>query len=250
MMDTVYTRDNSTEMNNDMNFTRQEELYDGNNNNDRVNIIGVGATGSWVALALAKLGVHSVTMYDGDIIELHNVPNQLYSKRDVGKLKSVLCKKYCDDLGSGKSQLIPFRSNVDVEDMGDLIHNSVATFCLVDSMKARKELVEAAIDALAPGQHHYWIETRMGLTGYRVYLIDLANEYQVAEYKKTLYNDEDAGASACGYSQSIVTTAMQCAGHAVGLWLAKMNNAEYVPNEIIFDVHSTFILHKKFEPKE
>ena len=90
----------------------------------------------------------------------------------------------------------------------------------------------------------------MGLTGYRIYMIDLTNQKEIDKYKETWYSDEEAEVSACGHSQSIVTTAMQCASHAVGLWLAKKNNAEYVPNEIIFDVHSSFIMSRQFDKKE
>lgn len=233
-----------------MNFSRQEELYQGGTNNDVVSIIGVGATGSWVGLLLAKLGVKNIILFDNDIIELHNVPNQLYSKSDIDKFKVNMCKKYMKELGAMCSHIDNYNMEVDDNVMEDIIPDSTATFCLVDSMAVRKELFEAAMKASTRGAHHYWIETRMGLTGYRIYLIDLSDDYQVAEYRKTLYNDEEAEVSACGHSQSIVSTAMQCASHAVGLWLAKLNNAEYVPNEIIFDVHSSFIMSKKFEPKE
>lgn len=91
--------------NNGMNFSRQEELYDGTNNTDSVTIIGTGATGSWVALALAKLGVRAIELYDMDLIELHNVPNQLYSKSDVDKFKVDICKQYMNILGSGVSNI-------------------------------------------------------------------------------------------------------------------------------------------------
>lgn len=233
-----------------MNFSRQEELYQGGTNKDVVNIIGVGATGSWVGLLLAKLGVKSIRLFDNDIIELHNVPNQLYSKNDIDKFKVNICNNYMKDLGAMCSNISKYNMQVTGEDMKNIIVNSTATFCLVDSMAARKELFEAAVQAPTRNQQHYWIETRMGLTGYRIYLIDLTNDYQVAEYRKTLYNDNEAEVSACGHSQSIVSTAMQCASHAVGLWLAKLNNAEYVPNEVIFDVHSSFIMSREFKPKE
>lgn len=91
--------------NNGMNFSRQEELYDGTNNTDSITIIGTGATGSWVALALSKLGVRAIELYDMDLIELHNVPNQLYSKSDVDKFKVDICKQYMNILGSGVSNI-------------------------------------------------------------------------------------------------------------------------------------------------
>lgn len=205
-----------------------------------------GATGSWVALMLSKLGVNTITIIDMDIIETHNVPNQLYGVDDCELFKTVACKNYMEMLGSRESNIITgkgelTKDNIVLNDLGDTV------FCLVDSMKARKELFEAAVQNKIT---KVWIETRMGLTGYRIYMVHLDNQKEIDKYMETLYSDDDAEVSACGASQSVVTTAMQCASHAVGLWLAEKNGAEYVPNEIIFDVHSSFIMSRKFDKQE
>lgn len=229
-----------------MDFSRQLELYDAENEKDKATVIGVGATGSWVSLILSKLGVSEIYMYDMDIIEGHNVPNQLYSVHDVGKLKTAMCKKYCDVLGSSNTDINQLSMKVD-KDNFILPKEDSVIFCLVDSMTARKEIFDMIVDN---GRKYTWVETRMGLTGYRIYMIDTTNEKEIEKYRETLYSDDEAEVSACGTSQSIVTTAVQCASHAVGLWLAKKNNAEYVPNEIIFDVHSSFIMSRKFDKGE
>lgn len=230
-----------------MNFSRQLELYDAENSNDHITVIGAGATGSWVSLILSKLGVKLISIFDMDIIELHNIPNQLYSVEDCGKLKVAKCSRYCGDLGSKTTEIYYQATKVDKDNYNDIVIDDVV-FCLVDSMKARKELFEAALTS--NNTPRYWIETRMGLTGYRIYLIDLNNEKEVDKYKETLYSDEEAEVSACGASQSVITTAMQCASHAVGLWLAAKAGAEYIPNEIIFDTHASFIMSRKFDKKE
>lgn len=230
-----------------MDFSRQMELYDTNDRKDNVEIIGVGATGSWVALMLSKLGVKSIGLFDMDIVETHNIPNQVYGIDDGGMFKVKACEQYLEDLGSRVSNIYTnvteiTKDNIGIFDLGETI------FCLVDSMKARKELFEAMLET---DRSKLWIETRMGLTGYRIYMIHLDNENEVNKYRETLYSDDEAEVSACGASKSIVTTAMQCASHAVGLWLAEINGAEYIPNEIIFDVHSSFIMSRKFDkPKD
>lgn len=229
-----------------MNFSRQMELYDAEYERDDISVIGVGATGSWVALLLSKLGVKFLQLFDMDIIEEHNVPNQLYGKDDCNKLKTKICRNYCNKLGSGVTTVLESPQVITPENFVNMIASDTV-FCLVDSMSARKELFDAA---LSSRNISTWIETRMGLTGYRIYMIDLNNQKEVDKYKETLYSDDEAEVSACGASQSVVTTAMQCASHAVGLWLAKKNNAEYIPNEIIFDVHSSFIMSRQFDKKE
>jgi molybdopterin/thiamine biosynthesis adenylyltransferase len=41
-----------------------------------VTIVGAGGIGSPVALALAKKGCRTLTRYDPDMVEAHNLPNQ------------------------------------------------------------------------------------------------------------------------------------------------------------------------------
>lgn len=229
-----------------MNFSRQMELYDAENSRDCIDIIGAGATGSWVSLLLSKLGIYSINIHDMDVIELHNIPNQFYNNSHLGMFKAPRCAANCIDFGSGVSTIQGSMKEITPENYSEEI-KSDTVFCLVDSMKARKELFEAAVKS---GTTKLWIETRMGLTGYRIYFVHLDNQKEIDKYIDTLYSDDEAEVSACGSSASVITTAMQCASHAVGLWLAEKNNAEYIPNEIIFDVHSSFIMSRVFDKKE
>lgn len=195
---------------------------------------------------LTKLGVNTIELFDMDTVEAHNIPNQLYGIDDGDVFKVKACEQHLNDLGSRVSNIFTnvteiTKDNINSFGWGDTV------FCLVDSMKARKELFEAMLET---DRSKLWIETRMGLTGYRIYMVHLENQNEVDKYKETLYSDEDAEVSACGASQSVVTTAMQCASHAVGLWLAEKNGAEYIPNEIIFDIHSSFIMSRKFDKQE
>ena len=52
----------------------------------RVCIVGCGGIGSWTALFLAKLGIAGFELYDEDLVELHNLPNQLFRHKHLGKL--------------------------------------------------------------------------------------------------------------------------------------------------------------------
>ncbi|MFA5103544.1 MAG: ThiF family adenylyltransferase, partial [Candidatus Thermoplasmatota archaeon] len=42
-----------------------------------VTIIGAGGIGSPTALAISKMGVEKITIFDNDIVEKHNLPNQM-----------------------------------------------------------------------------------------------------------------------------------------------------------------------------
>ena len=60
----------------ELDISRHKELFNPYYFNTPVTIIGAGATGSWLALMLAKLGIQDITVYDFDVVEEHNVPNQ------------------------------------------------------------------------------------------------------------------------------------------------------------------------------
>lgn len=62
-------------------FFKPEE-FDG-----RIHIIGCGAIGSHVAEQLVRYGLTRITLYDFDVVESHNIANQLFTQEDIGKPK-------------------------------------------------------------------------------------------------------------------------------------------------------------------
>jgi adenylyltransferase/sulfurtransferase len=59
----------------------------------RVVLIGAGAIGTHVAVALVRKGIGFLHIFDDDTVELKNLPRQLFSTRDVGKNKAVRLSK-------------------------------------------------------------------------------------------------------------------------------------------------------------
>ena len=68
-------------------YLRQEDLLPDSMRGIGINIIGVGAVGSFAALALAKMGFKNIKVFDDDKVEEHNISNQFYKLADIGKLK-------------------------------------------------------------------------------------------------------------------------------------------------------------------
>lgn len=52
-----------------------------------VDIIGAGGIGSPLVLALSKLGIKKIRVWDDDIVDHHNIPNQLFPMDTVGQPK-------------------------------------------------------------------------------------------------------------------------------------------------------------------
>ena len=66
--------------------------------NQRVDIIGAGATGSAIVLELAKLGVQNLHVWDFDTVESHNLANQAFGPRHVGEKKVAALASLVKDL--------------------------------------------------------------------------------------------------------------------------------------------------------
>ncbi len=76
------------------NYNRQVGLVDIQSFRDNtIAIVGCGAIGSYVASSLAKMGLTNFNLYDFDKIEVHNLPNQFFKEKDVGKYKVNITAK-------------------------------------------------------------------------------------------------------------------------------------------------------------
>jgi molybdopterin/thiamine biosynthesis adenylyltransferase len=195
---------------------------------DPIHIIGVGATGSWVALLLAKLGLaKNIKAYDFDVVEEHNIANQAYVRADIGVEKAAALRiMIATHVGE---EISIFTEKID-----ELYGYQGYIFNLVDTMASRKTLFDTC---MSPNVKAY-IETRLSVEGGRIYVINPLNANHRDRYKKTLYDDGEAEVSACGTSQTVVATAMMLASKAVWEMLKHHEKNEYEPffGEILFDI--------------
>ena len=193
--------------------SRQTEVFLPDQYKNTVTIIGVGATGGWLALNLAKMGVKKLCLIDNDVVEAHNIANQIYSPSDVGKQKvaalyDILRK--ASQFDEDQQEITIKTCFVTEENVKDVVPPGFVFIC-VDSMKSRKEIVDAiSFDV----NYDSFVDTRMGTNVFRCYIIDPKRDNLLQQYKKTLYSDEEAIESFCGVSQSIVATAQMLAAYA------------------------------------
>lgn len=216
----------------------------------RVDIIGAGATGSKVAMDLAKLGIRNIHVWDYDIVESHNVANQLYGIADVGKLKvDALRDRILADTGI-EVTVHPVKITVE-DEAGDVEVEHPDEVCgdviylLVDSMSAREEIFNELENNMTT---ELLVETRMGPDVGRVYAFNPNVPRHVENWRKTLYSDESASTSACGASTSVGPTASLIASHAVWRlinWFelgGMSESASKMINEFNFDVRNGNVL--------
>jgi hypothetical protein len=163
-----------------------------------LNIIGVGATGSWVGLIAAKMGWHNFQVWDSDVVESHNCPNQIYDLSQVGMKKvdafEEVLKRFNPNVSIKKHDCF-FTS----DEHSDMLED--ALFIAVDSLSARKDIVSCIddnffLDIVA--------ETKMGFSHAELNLIDPSDETSIENYLSTLKNDDEVTESAC--NERIITT--------------------------------------------
>ena len=111
-------------------FRRQQDVV----NQERlattaITVIGAGAVGSFVALALAKSGAERITVWDDDRVSEHNLPNQWYRPQDLGRKKVTALAEIVQEMAGVSIKAEP-RKFVD-DDVGDIV------IFAVDSMDAR-----------------------------------------------------------------------------------------------------------------
>lgn len=92
-------------------FAIQKKLCD-----SCVCIIGLGGTGSHLALTLASIGVEHLILVDFDQIELSNTSRQvLYTEADVGKYKVDVAKKRLQEYNS-RLDVVTYQRRIQCED--------------------------------------------------------------------------------------------------------------------------------------
>jgi hypothetical protein len=180
-------------------FLRHGAFFGPEDSQDRIlNIIGAGATGSWVGYLAAKMGWQNFQIWDSDVVESHNLPNQIYDISQVGMLKTEAFKQ----------KLLEFNPTVQVR-----IHNEFYVsekhrneledyvFVGVDTLSARKDIIQGMKSHLLV---EGILESRMGFQHAEINYLDPAYSSQIEEYISMLKTDAEVEESAC--NARIITT--------------------------------------------
>jgi len=156
-----------------------------------LNIIGVGATGSNIGMIAAKMGFHNFRVWDADIVENHNLPNQIYDVEHVGQRK----------VDAFASVIKRFNPNANVEThpyFFDSSHKDLLAdgplVLTVDTMSARKESHSAF--------HMNWkvnkvYETRLGFDFGELNIVDNMNITESNNWAQCLRSDDELDEGPC-----------------------------------------------------
>lgn len=207
-----------------MEFLRQLDLVSPDTLDVPIHLIGCGGIGSFAALVLSKMGVQQLHLYDPDAIEEHNLPNQLFRLRDVGRYKIEALQEILEEFARPPAEVQPVE--VEARRMTGVVISGV------DSMRARKAIWLRSIRYRA-GILRY-LDARMGAEVARIYAVNPTDPADIRFYEKTLYDDEEAEVLPCT-AAAIIYSGFAIAS-LIGNLVKRLATGEDLPREILFDL--------------
>jgi tRNA A37 threonylcarbamoyladenosine dehydratase len=218
----------------EMIFDSQYNVYNPKEQKLKMVVIGCGSTGSFTILTLAKLGFKNIIGIDDDKVENTNLPHQFYRFSDVGKFKITSLKEIVKDFTGLEITAINKRIDNDntLMDNANIDLDTIVIFCL-DTIEARKNIYNQIKDMPIK-----IIDTRMGIDGYQIYVIDLQSESEKKEYEKLLSQEETP--TTCG-SKGTIYNILSIASETCNI-LKRMDKGEKYPKKIMREMASLKIL--------
>lgn len=178
----------------------------------KIHIIGCGAVGSTITELLARCGLTDFVLYDDDIVEPHNLVNQMFREKDVGKPKVEALAEILTEINpeiAEKIKLIP-------EKYVDQTLSGMVFLC-VDKISVRKAIATLHQNNLAIKMMS---DVRLSLTDAQHYMADWRKRQRVKDFIATMnFTDEEADAetphTACNTTLSVCTTVRMICAAAV-----------------------------------
>lgn len=200
----------------------------------RIDVIGAGATGSYIVLQLAKLGIRNIHVWDFDVIEAHNLANQLYGPKHIGMAKVDALRLLVHEMSGVEITAHNERVEANTEIEGKYV------FLLVDSIEARKEIGEECLSLNMTTK--FVVETRMGV---ELCNVETFNPQIPSEFDKWFANLPDEAVvetSACGTAITVGATAQIVVGLAIWQFLAAVNNETKTEPQEVREIHDHIMM--------
>lgn len=162
-------------------FHRQLDIFNPEEFNLPIHVIGVGATGSFDVMALAKIGFNKIHVWDFDVVEANNTAGQIYGLDDINRMKVDTLKDIVERVANIKLITHPCAWN------GEALSGIVIMGA--DSMAVRKRIFEATMmKPMVP----LVCDHRIGGQKAQLFAYQPSNVVAIEDFKKTLFNDDQA----------------------------------------------------------
>lgn len=207
-----------------MDLNKSRDYFNPEKVKGRCHIIGCGSVGSFVARFLVMSGVENITLYDDDVVEPHNLCNQLFTTKDIGKEKTKALYEQLVAVNPDAADSIRVCGRYDSQNLSGYV------FLCVDNIEIRKEIA-------TKNQYNmnikYLFDVRTSLESGDVLCVDWKDCAQVKNYIKStsVYTHEEVlqelrengGMNACGMVLGVVGTVAMCSMIAVDNFINLIN---------------------------
>ena len=179
-------------------LNKSREFFDPSTVKEPIHIVGCGAIGSHVAECLARLGVTNIHLWDDDVVNTHNIANQMFFACDVKKPKvSAVATMMC----AINPSIVVTEHNERVKEDARL---KGYVFLCVDSIVPRQQITNTN---MYNNKCKAIFDFRMGLLSGQFYCADTAARMKTL-LKTMNFTDEEADVntpkSACNFELSVV----------------------------------------------
>lgn len=121
--------------------------------NSRVAVIGLGGLGGYISLALARMGVGTLVLVDGDVFADHNLNRQALSEvNTLGEPKAEVAKRAVARINPAV-EAIAWKEFARADNLDRILEGCQVAVDGLDSLPSRLELEEAARRAGIPLVH-------------------------------------------------------------------------------------------------
>ena len=196
----------------------------------KVHIIGAGAIGSFTALALAKMGVEDITVWDFDRVGVENISCQIYGNKhlEMHKVRAL------GEIIGGLSE-VEIGENIVCVTAADAPFLSGIVVLAVDTMKARKEIATAI--GKVGVRVTLLIDPRMGAEKYNQIVVKPHTEEFRSYLHNDMYDDKVVTEPVCTAKATVYTALL-----ASGMIAKSIKNyimQQPYPRELMWDIAST-----------
>jgi hypothetical protein len=194
--------------------------------NKTVTVIGAGSVGSFVTLTLAKMGMKKIKVYDDDVVEKHNMPNQFYpifAVRDQMKKVDALGMVIMGFMGMWIDAISKKYTKYSPS------HIIISS---VDSIEARRAIWKSIKPHLFKKRGTaLYIDTRMGGEYMRIFTV--SKKADIAPYEKTLIRE---GEHLPCTARTVVYNVVTVAGLVGCIIKAFLTGKGRMPTQVVFDM--------------
>jgi len=199
-----------------------------------VSVIGAGGIGAITALALAKMGVQVMVVYDDDTVSHENIPTQFHRVNDVGieKIDSLelTLREFSDELTY-------FGRRERVNQYSALRSSMIVS--AVDSISARQGIWQALTNG--DSSWSWLLDARMAAEEYQHFLVDGHDREARKHYETHLMGmDENSAPDLPCTAKATFYTALTSAGH-VGEAVRDIVRGEAKSHRLVHDIPAKWL---------